>query len=78
MAVFADIGCLDVHQALSSGRCAVVAADAISDDSGMVEQRGKPPGGVVTVVALIVRRYMSGGFTCRLHTVVAGYAAARQ
>ncbi len=78
VAVFTDIRCLDVHQAFSSCRCAIVAADAISNDAGMIKQGGEPTGRVVAVVALVIRRDMGRRFSCRLNTVVTGDAAARQ
>ncbi len=42
MAVFADIGGLDVRRAFTGGLGTVVAADAVSGDVGVVEGRGHP------------------------------------
>ena len=62
--VFAHIGGLYVRQILAGGGRSVVATDAITGNTNMVEARGPPAGRRVTVVAgvaaVYVRRVLAG------------------
>lgn len=55
VAVFADIACLQMSRTLSGSARAIVAADAVSDNTGVIENRGEPGGNVMAVVALVTR-----------------------
>ena len=76
MAIFADIGGLDMRRVLADGFHAVVTAKTVADDVGMVKNGGSPEGRLMAIVALFttgdVRRVLAGGND----TVVTGAAIA--
>ena len=51
--VFADICCLHVYRDLAGRGSAVMAADAIAENAGVVEIRREPACRIVTIFALI-------------------------
>ena len=76
VAIFANIGGLDMHLALADGFHAVVTTETVAGDIRMVENSGSPEGRLVAIVALLtarnVRRILSGGNDA----IVAGAAIA--
>lgn len=78
MAILADVACLDVSGAPTGGSSAVVAADAVTDDAGVIEQCRQPRRRIVAVVALVTGRDMSRRLAGRLSAIVAADAVAGQ
>ena len=76
MAVLTDICRIYVRRMFASGIHAIVAAEAISRDIGVVENRRRPEGARVAIVALVARNNMAGRLPGSLDTVVAGTAVA--
>ncbi len=74
--VLADVGCLHVSGALASGIAAVMAAEAIVDDIGVVEVRGCPCNGGMAVVTVIATGDVRRVFAGRLDAVMTGTASA--
>lgn len=76
MAIFADIGGLDMRRVLADGFHSVVTAKTVASDIGMVKDGGSPEGRLMAIVALFttgdVRRILAGGND----TVVTGTAIA--
>jgi hypothetical protein len=58
--VLADVRRQDVRRGLTRSLCAVVTADAVVGDVGVIEVGRDPSIGRVAVVAVIAARYMSG------------------
>ena len=63
-------------RALASRLCAVVAADTVAEDVHVIEIRGQPGAGKVTVVAGVVACYVSRVLAGSIKTVVAANAVA--
>lgn len=76
VAILADIGGLDMRRSFTSGRQAVVAGNAITDDSDVIEKGGQPAGNVMAVVALIVGRNMVRRLSGSLSAIVAADTTA--
>ncbi len=76
MAVFADIGGLNVRRAFTGRLGTVVATDAVSGDVGVVEGRGHPAGCRVTVVAVVAAVYVSRMLAACCDAVMTGVAGA--
>lgn len=74
--VFADIACLNMGRALANSGGAVVTRYAVSCDTRMIESRRQPACRAVAIIALIIARYVAGGFPRRLCAIVAIDAAA--
>ena len=72
VAVLADGVGLDMVGVLAGGGRAVVAADAVAADAGVIEHRAAPVAGVVAVVATVVALNMVGGLAGCRRAVVAG------
>lgn len=54
MAVFANVCCLHMERAFTCSARTIVAANAVSDDAGVVEDSREPGGNVVAVITLVV------------------------
>lgn len=76
MAVLTDIGRVHVCRVFALGVHAIVATEAISRDVRMVENRRRPQGARVAVVASVTGNNMAGRFSGCLKTVMAGTTAA--
>lgn len=76
MAIFADIGRIDVPDILAGCLSAIVAANAIAHDIQVVEIRGNPAKSAVTVVAAIATGDMAYVFAGCRRAVMARAACA--
>jgi hypothetical protein len=76
VAILADVGGADVIQALAGCIDAVVAAEAVARDVGMVEIRRLPGCGGMTVVAVVAAREVRRVFASCDYAVMAGEAGA--
>ena len=76
MAILADIGRLNMGWRLACRGRAVMAADAIVEDIGVIEYCRKPRDRIVAVIALVGGRHMSCRLPVGLDTVVTAYAIA--
>lgn len=54
VAILADISCLDMCRSLASGRQTVMAGNAITDDTDVIEKGGQPTGNVMAIVTSII------------------------
>ncbi len=77
VAVLADVGCLHMRGALAGRVGAIVTAEAIVDDVGMVEVRGCPCNGRMAVITVIATGDVGRVFAGRLDAVMAGTASAQ-
>lgn len=71
MAVFTDVGRQDMRRVLAGCIGTVVTADAVVRDVHVVEVRGKPCDGRMTVVAVVTAGDMRRVLAFRGDTVVA-------
>ena len=76
MAIFADIGCLDVCRIFPYCVCAVVTAKAVAGDIHVVEIRRHPANRAVTVIAIVTACNMSRVLADCSDAIVAGCAGA--
>ena len=76
--VFANVGCQYVDRALARSAGAIMATNAVADNSRVIEDRRKPGACSVAVIALIVGRYVRRCFPGCLNTVVAARTTAGQ
>ena len=76
VAVLTTRGCLDMRLTLAGRRGAIVATNAVPHDARVIEQSGQPGGRIVTVVALVPRRYMRRCLSSGLDAVVTADATA--
>ena len=75
VAVLADIGCLHMRRALARGISAVVAAEAVVHDIGMIEVRRSPGDRRMAVIAVIAAGYMGRVFAGCRAAIVTGAAS---
>jgi hypothetical protein len=73
VAIFTDIGRIDMRDVLSLGRCAVVTAEAVCGYRGMIKIRGQPGIRRVAVIADIA----AGDMVCVLTRRGAAIVATR-
>jgi len=78
MAVLANVGGLHMRRTLARRGRAVVAADAVADDAGVIEYGRQPGRHGVAVVTLVIRRDMRRRLAGGLNAVVAAHTAAGQ
>lgn len=71
VAILANVGCLYVRKILSRGADAVMATDAVADDTHVVEVCGPPADGRVAIFAVIATRDMRWVLAGRSDTVMA-------
>ena len=76
MTVLADIRCTDMARVLAGNIDAVVTGEAVSGNTGMVEDGRDPKSTVVAVVAIVAGRDVTRRFARRGRAVVTGSAAA--
>lgn len=76
VAIFADVGCLDVGRSLADGIGAVVATNAVIHDVDVVEVGGQPRDCRVAVIAVNAARDMRWVFAGRYCAVMTGAAGA--
>jgi len=76
VAVLADVTCLHVSRTLAGGSDAIVATDAVTGDTCVIEHGREPCGGAVAIVALIVGGNMTRRFSHRLDPIVAADTAS--
>jgi hypothetical protein len=76
MAILTDVSGLYVGRILAGRVRAVVAARAITGDVDMIEVRGDPTGGRVTIVAIVAADDVIGIFASRDYPVMTGAAGA--
>jgi len=76
VAVFTDVACLYVCEALTRGRNTVVATATVSRDSSMIENRRSPGERRVTVVTSIAAGDVSGMFAGCCNAVMTRVAGA--
>ena len=72
MAIFANVACLNVCEILARRRGAIVAVNAVIREIRMVEVRGQPANGRVTVVAIITAGDMRRGFADGRDAIMTG------
>ena len=77
MAIFADVACLNVCEILARRGAAIVAANAVIHKIRMVEVRGQPANGRVTVVAIITAGDMCRVFTDGRDAIMTGSTGAQ-
>jgi len=77
VAVFANFRCQNVRRVLAGCFNAVVAACAIAGDTYVIEIRGQPAGGRMTVITIVTARDMRWMLACRCGAVVARAASAQ-
>jgi hypothetical protein len=77
MTVFAEVGGRRVVRRLARRRAAVVAAHAIPDDVGMIEEGASPGHGVVALGAIVAGDEVARMLPRRHHPVVTGRTARR-
>lgn len=77
MAVFADIGRLNMREVLARSVGAVVAAGAIARDIDVIEIRGQPGNRRVTVITIGAARNMLCILAGRSYAVMTGAAATQ-
>lgn len=76
VAVFADVGCLDMCRAFARSVGAVVAAKAIIDDVDVVEIGRQPGNCRVAIVTVVATVDMAGVFPSGCDAVMAGSTSA--
>ena len=72
VAVLADVGGLHMRRAFAGGLRAVMTAETVVDDVGMVERRRRPRDRRMAVVAIVAAADMCRVFAGRKQTVVTG------
>ena len=77
MAVFANIGRLNMRGVLASGLRTVVAADAVADYANVVEVRRQPPGRRVAIIAGDAAGNVRGVLAGRRETIMTGTAGTQ-
>ena len=77
MAVFANIGCLNMREALAGGFDTVVTTDTVAGDSYVIEIGRQPASRRVTIVTISAARDMCGVFAGCSNSVMTGAAAAQ-
>ncbi len=77
VAVFANFRCQNVRRVFAGCLYAVVAACTIAGDTNVIEIRGQPTGGRMTVITIVTARDMRWMFACRCGAVVARATSAQ-
>ena len=72
--ILANIGCVDMSWVLTGGACAVMTADAVARDIGVIEVRRNPGRGCVAVIAVVAACDVQQVFATCCRAVVAGHA----
>ena len=77
VAVLAHVGGLHMRRAFAGGLRAVMTAETVVDDVGVIERRRRPRNRRMAVVAIVAAVDMCRVFAGRNHTVVTGAAGAK-
>lgn len=75
VAVFADIGRIDVRRILTGSFDAVMASETVVGDTGMVIPGRRPERRLVTILAVVAGGKVVGRLACCRNTIVAGSTA---